>query len=74
MRDYRDAVIEELAANEHALAHAAAGLRETLHAALERLHDVTCERDQLRKRYSRVLDENRWLHTQRRESLKRAAA
>ena len=73
MRGYRDAVIEALADSEHALARDLAAVRECYHLTLGLFHASMMELDGLRKRYYRVLDENRRLRAERRESPKRAA-
>ena len=73
MRDYRDAVIEALIDSEDALARDLAAVRECYHLTLGLFHDRMVELDELRKRYYRVLDENRRLRAERRELPKRAA-
>ena len=60
-RDYRDRVIEELAASEHWLARDLAGVRELLHIALGQLQGVTYQRDRLREQQRRLRAEHRRL-------------
>ena len=43
------AALESLGDSEYALARDLAACREVLHVAVEQLHEVTCQRDRLRK-------------------------
>ena len=74
MRDYRDTLIETFADSEHALARELAAVRECYHVTLELLHTTRTDLGALRNRYYRMLDENRRLRADRRESPKRVAA
>jgi hypothetical protein len=57
--DHRDLVIEALADSEHDLAATCASLRETLHAAVQQLHEQQVETEKLRARYERLIIEYR---------------
>ena len=76
-RDYRDIVIEELADAEALLLERVASLEADVQSyrllaqeAIHALHDLARERDRLRERHHRLLNEYRAL----REDLLRAAA
>ena len=70
VRDYRDDVIEELAASEHHLAATCAGLPAVLSATLTHLHEQHIEVSRLRDRYHRLIEESRTT----REELRRYTA
>ena len=63
-RDYRGRVIEHLADQEHALARDLGALRELLHLALGRLHQMGKQLDRLREQHHRLHDEYRSLREQ----------
>ena len=71
--DHRDRVIEHFADQEHALARDLAAMRELLHLALGRLHEVTRQLDRLQEQHHQLRDECRRLREQVRHDERRAA-
>ena len=66
MADYRDLVMEELAADEIDALDDAATWREIARAAIHQLREHDVEIERLRQRYHALLDECRRLRTARR--------
>ncbi len=62
--DHRDGVVEHFADQEYALARHLAAVRELLHLALARLHEITAQFDRFKEQHHRLLDEYRRLREQ----------